>query len=101
MTDHQLVISPAARDDLRGIYQFGLRNWGENQSSRYLENLKERFWSLTKLPHIGVERPELLPAIRSFPVKSHVIFYQVRSGQIEIIRVLHDRQDPNRHIVVT
>ena len=98
MTDYWLIISPVAQDDLRNIYQFGLRNWGANQSLRYLEHLKERFWALIEQPLIGIERPELLSEMRSFPVEIHVVFYQVRSRQIEIIRVLHGRQDPNRHI---
>lgn len=98
MSDYRLIISPVAHDDLRGIYQFGLRNWGSIQSSRYLENLKERFWALTEQPLLGIERIELLPGMRSFPVERHIVFYQVRSKQIEIIRVLHGRQDPNRHI---
>ena len=99
MNDYQLIISPIARDDLRVIYQFGLRNWGANQSLRYLENRKEQFWALTEQPLIGIERSELLPEMRSFPVESHIVFYQVRSKQIEIIRVLHGRQDLNRHII--
>lgn len=98
MSDYRLIISPVAHDDLREIYQFGLRNWGANQSSRYLENLKERFWALIEQPLLGIERIELLPGMRSFPVESYTVFYQVRSKQIEIIRVLHGRQDPNRHI---
>lgn len=98
MNRHHLIISPAARDDLRDIYQFGLRHWGQNQTARYLEKLKELLWSLTERPRIGVERPELFPEIRSFPVESHVVFYQVQERHIEIVRVLHARQDPNRHI---
>ncbi|WP_429884713.1 type II toxin-antitoxin system RelE/ParE family toxin [Geoalkalibacter halelectricus] len=98
MSHYHLVISFAARDDLKDIYQFSLRNWGQKQSFRYLENLKQCLWSLTERPHLGMERPEVLPEIRGFPVESHVVFYQVRSKHIEIVRVLHARQDPNRHI---
>ena len=98
MNSYQLVISPAALDDLQGIYRFGLRKWGQTQSSQYLDHLKAQFWALTGQPLMGIERPELLPGMRSFPVASHVMFYRVQSRQIEIIRVLHSRQDPNRHI---
>jgi toxin ParE1/3/4 len=98
MSDYRLIISPVAQNDLKDIYQFSLRNWGANQSLKYLENLKERFWALTEQPLLGIERFELLPGMRSLPVESHIVFYQVRSKQIEIIRVLHGRQDPNRHI---
>lgn len=98
MSSYKLIISPIARDDLKDIYQFGMRSWGEAQSSKYLDTLKVHFWTLTEQPKMGIEREELLPNMRSFPVESHVIFYRLEAKQIEIIRVLHERQDPIRHI---
>ncbi len=98
MIDPVLVISPAARGDLSEIYSFGLRNWGKARSIKYLGHLKEQFWLLTLQPLIGAERTELLSGVRSLPVESHIVFYRVSAGYIEIIRILHGRQDPNRHI---
>lgn len=71
-----LVLSPAAKNDLKEIYQHRLHQWGYSQSNRYLETLKKRLWSLIEQPHIGIERPELIRGIRSFPVNSHIIFLQ-------------------------
>ncbi len=47
---------------------------------------------------MGLEREELLSNMRSFPVDSHVIFYRLKQYQIEVVRILHGRQDPQRHI---
>jgi toxin ParE1/3/4 len=63
-----------------------------------MATLKEQFWSLTEQPLLGIERPELLPDIRSLSIQSHTVFYRVAAKQIEIIRVLHGRQDPLRHL---
>lgn len=98
MSSCNLVISPIARDDLKDIYQFGMRSWGEAQSSKYLDTLKAQLWTIAEQPEMGVERKELLPNMRSFPIENHVIFYRLEIEQIEIIRVLHGRQDPQRHI---
>ena len=98
MPTHQLVIAPAAKTDLKEIYHYGLRKWGQAQSNSYLENLKDHFWSLTEQPLLGVERPELLPGARSLPIKSHTLFYRFTTNTVEIIRVLHGRQDPQRHL---
>lgn len=98
MSAHQLVIAPAAKADLKGIYQYGLRKWGQAQSSSYLENLKDHLWSLTEQPFMGVERPELLPGVRSLHIRSHTLFYRVSTDTVEIIRVLHGRQDPQRYL---
>ena len=96
MSRYQLVISPAAKTDLKNIYQFGLRRWGKNQSVGYFNNLKNRLWTLTQHPHIGIERPDLQLEIRSISSTSHVIFYRIQTHKIEIIRILHVRQDPYR-----
>jgi toxin ParE1/3/4 len=97
MDSYRLVVSPAAKDDLSGIYQFGLQHWGVTQASNYLENLKALFWRLTEQPKMGIDREDLLPTMRSFTVETHVVFYRLRSDQVEIVRVLHGRQDPKRH----
>jgi len=59
------------------------------------------------------ERAELMPGIRSFHIRhargsdpearvrrpAHVLYYRIiRAGLIEIVRVLHDRMEPNRHL---
>lgn len=98
MPVQQLVIAPAARDDLKNIYQYGRRQWGKARSDGYMAILREQFWSLTVQPLIGIERPELPPEIRSLVIQSHTVFYRVVAKRIEIIRVLHGRQDPQRHL---
>lgn len=93
-----LVVSPLARADLRNIYEYGVNNWGTTQASNYLDNIKEHFWRLTEHPKIGLDRIELFPGIRSCPVDRHILFYRIQNSQLEIIRILHARQDPFRHI---
>lgn len=98
MTRHQLVIAPAAKNDLKDIYQYGLRQWGQAQSESYLSTIKNQFWLLTQQPLMGTERPELLPDTRCLPIESHILFYRVTAKKVEIIRVLHGRQDPQRQL---
>ena len=94
----KLVIAPAARNDLLSIYQYGSVHWGTTRASDYMHHLKEQIRQLMAYPEMGVARRELLPAIRSLTVKSHVVFYRRQSKQIEIIRVLSGRQDPHLHL---
>lgn len=96
MTSRTLVLTPAARNDLQDIYGYALRQWGEARSRRYLATIKEHFRALAKQPLSGMARPELLPEIRSLTVESHVVFYRVRTRTVEIVRVLHGRQDSQR-----
>lgn len=99
MPAYKLVIAPAAKNDLKDIYLNGLRQWGQAQSDSYLLAIKNQIWLLTEQPLIGIERSELLPQIRSLPIQSHILFYRVTTNNIEIIRVLHGRQDPLRHML--
>ena len=98
MAVDQLVIAPAAKVDLKEIYQYGLRQWGQTQSDSYLQNLQDHFWSLKEHPLKGIRRSKLLPDIRSLPIESHVLYYRATTDKIEIIRVLHARQDPWGHL---
>ncbi len=98
MASHQLVIAPTAKNDLKDIYQYSLRQWGQAQSESYLSTIKNQFWLLTDQPLMGIERPELLPDTRSLAIESHTLFYRVTANRVEIIRVLHGRQDPQRHL---
>lgn len=47
MISHQLIIAPAAQNDLKDIYHYGLRQWGQTQSENYLAKVKNQFWLLT------------------------------------------------------
>ena len=98
MASRQLVIAPAARNDLEDIYHFGLRQWGQSRSESYLAMIREHFWRLTQQPLLGTERPELLPDCRSVILERHILFYRVSANRIEILRVLHGRQDPQRNL---
>ena len=98
MSAYNLVIAPLAKHDLKRIYDYSISNWGGRKASDYLDKLKKLFWELTEQPKMGVEREELLPNMRSFSVDSHVVFYRLQQSKVEVVRVLHSRQDPRRHI---
>lgn len=97
MASLSLVLSPAAREDLRAIHQHGARQWGKPRSDQYMSSLKNKLWLLLEQPETGKARPELSPDIRSVFVTSHVVFYRIQREQLQIIRVLHGRQDVTRH----
>ena len=93
-----LVISPAAGEDLRQIFRYGVANWGLLRATAYLEHIKEQLWSLIEHPLIGLQRNEILPGLRSLILDHHVVFYRLHGDQLQIVRVLHSRQDPQPHL---
>ena len=80
--------------DLKEIYRYTRRTWGQAQAVRYLRTLEQRFRVLAKNPRSGRERTELQPpGLRSVTQDSHVIFYQPQPYGVLIVRVLHGRLD--------
>ena len=98
MASRKLLLSPAAKADIRAIYQRSLGKFGRARTEAYLEGIKESMWTLTSQPLLGIDRSELLPELRSLVVATHIIFYRALKDRVEIVRVLHARQDPATHL---
>lgn len=91
-----LFLSPAAVADLGEVYRYGADNWGAARANLYLSRIKDQIWNLKTHPEIGSERPDLGPLLKSIPVGRHVIFYRYNRASLEVVRILHSRQDPSQ-----
>ena len=65
---------------------------------RYVDTLHERFTSLARNPEQGRRRDELGRDHRSIVHGSHVVFYRCTVRDLIIVRVLHGRMNPERHL---
>jgi len=61
----RLVVSAAARDDLRAIARYTERRWGAAQKQSYPARRQDRFLALRRNPAIGPRRDDLGPGYRS------------------------------------
>lgn len=88
----KVITSAAAEADAEEIWR-----WVANDSGRAADRLADRFEDVAQMlagrPHIGRNRDELAPGVRSFPVGPYLLFYRVAPDGIEIARVLHGRRD--------
>ena len=87
----------AARD-IKGILEHSVNNFGAAQTEHYFEALKECIELLADNPNIGHSAEDILPDYLRFPHESHVIFYKRLSSSILVVRILHERMDPKRHM---
>ena len=104
-----------AQIDLANILATSAERWGAEAQQRYAAVLAAAMRQVAAEPHgpLSKKRPDLRSGIRSFHVRStrssadtakvrrpvHVLYYRVAEvGVIEIVRVLHERMDPNRHL---
>jgi toxin ParE1/3/4 len=61
------------------------------------EKLSRLFDLLAQFPEMGRKRIELFAGIRSMPIGSYIIFFEVKK-ELEIVRVLHGARDINKDL---
>jgi toxin ParE1/3/4 len=89
----RLIVSPAARRDLRTIRRHSERLWGTAKTDSYLELLWESIESLMAHPERGrIVSPDQ-PKRRRLTVSRHIIYYRLAESTIEILRIVHERRD--------
>lgn len=77
-----------------------MRKWGEEIAEAYATSLRVIMTDvLDRHPSSGRDRSaDLYPGVFSFPVESHIIYYRKVPVGIEVLAVLHQTQDPHKHI---
>ncbi|MBW4614857.1 MAG: type II toxin-antitoxin system RelE/ParE family toxin [Desmonostoc vinosum HA7617-LM4] len=85
-------ISTQARQDIEDIWNYVAKS-NLQAADKLFDTLRASFPKLAKFPQMGRERSELAPSLRSFLVKSYLIFYRPIEEGIEIVRILHGSQD--------
>ena len=93
-----VILSPTAQADFTDILLTTWQQWREAQSNRYEAALSEAIVSLAEFPEAGAHRPRLFLGCRVRPVERHVVYYRINDDTIEVIRILHERADPTRHL---
>ncbi|MCX6319722.1 MAG: type II toxin-antitoxin system RelE/ParE family toxin [Bacteroidetes bacterium] len=79
--------------DIEGIWLYTYQNWSLEQADRYYELIMQEIEHLTKKPKSGKSLNYLREEYYSTNVKSHFNFYKFSSGELEIVRVLHQSME--------
>ncbi|NRB42865.1 MAG: type II toxin-antitoxin system RelE/ParE family toxin [Pseudomonadales bacterium] len=87
-----------AKTDLISIRRFTLKQWGAQQSLKYLTELRQTILLIASSPGIGIQRSDVDDEVFSFPHASHVIYYTVHQQQLVVFSVLHKNMVPQLHL---
>ena len=87
-----------ARRDLKDIWQYSYRNWGEKRADLYLDDIEDGFQRLAENPKLGVSINHIRKGYRQLSVNSHVIIYRATSQHISIVRVLGETMNIIRQL---
>ena len=92
-----LAFSPLAIADIEAIWDYSAENWGPDQADRYTDEIRDACFALAAGSKAG-RAVDVRPGYLKYPTRSHVIYFRDTPNQLEVIRVLHGRQDVERHL---
>lgn len=91
-----IAFSPAAEADMGEIWDYTANRWGPDQADRYTDSIRDACHALAKGTKQG--RTSVLPGFQKYLCGSHVVYFLDYSNHLDVIRVLHQRQDAEKHI---
>lgn len=91
-------LTPAAQRDLSSIWDYTQERWGVRQAEKYVIEIRAAIERLAADPDRGRPCDEIRAGYRRLGVGHHVIFFTESSDGADIIRVLHQRMEPLRHL---
>lgn len=98
------VLSPAARADLEQIWDYSSQRWDDDQAEEYLREIQRAIERVVSNPTIGRACDDVRPGYRKHAVGSHTLYYRIGRDDvidddvIDVVRVLHQRMDADRHL---
>ncbi|MFV0459433.1 MAG: type II toxin-antitoxin system RelE/ParE family toxin [Actinomycetales bacterium] len=91
-------LTPAAQRDLSSIWDYTCEHWDENQAETYVHEVRNAIERIAEVPDRGQAVDELRAGYRRYAIGRHVIYFIVRRDGVDVIRILHQRMDPTRHL---
>ena len=91
-------LSEAADADIEHILERSIEAWGFDRAEAYLLSLHHTFGRLAEFPNSGRDVSSLRSGYFRAEHESHSIFYRKITEGILIMRVLHQKMQPKRHL---
>ena len=90
----EYVLTKSAESDLIEIARYTRREWGERQRNKYIRELFDLFAAIAAEPQLSQNRDRIRPDLKSRQhKKTHTVYFRIERGTVQILRVLHVRQD--------
>lgn len=89
----RFILTPQAQRELLNLWRYIDQNSGEARANSVLRRINRKIEALAQHPGIGRSRDELAEGLRSLPANPYLIFYFPIEDGIEVVHVIHGRQD--------
>jgi len=94
----QVVLSPKAKSDLSEIWDYTLAEWGIDQAEKYVRDLWDAMQQQACDSSTSTDISDVRNGYRKVISGSHVIFFKLTDDGIDVVRILHQRMDFERHL---
>lgn len=94
----KLRISAKAQRDLEEIWTYSVSSWDEGQTVAYVGQVRAALDLLLANPGLARSADDVRPGLRKFTVGSHVLYIRLDRTSLRLVRILHGRMDPRRHL---
>lgn len=91
-------LTPAAQQDLSSIWDFTQERWDIRQAETYVAEIRLAIERIADDPVRGRACDEIREGYRRYSIGSHLLFYVESADGVDVIRILHQRMDPTRHL---
>lgn len=91
-------LTPAAQHDLSEIWDYTQGRWDTAQAERYVLEIRGAVERVAVDPERGRACDEIRPGYKRYSIGSHLVFYVETRDTVDVIRILHQRMDPTRHL---
>ena len=92
------VLSPEAEADLIGIWEYTRDHWNADQADTYILALIDVVQAVASGKRKGRSCDQIRSGYFRVASGSHVIFYRMSDATMDVVRILHQRMDFNRHL---
>ena len=97
MTGH-CVLSPRAQADLDAIWNHSESHGDRQKAERYIRQIWKDLEVVAAQPMIGRDCREVRVGYRKYRSGCHLLFYRLTTQGIDLVRILHERMDFERHL---
>lgn len=94
----QYRFTPAAQRDLSSIWDFTEEHWDVRQAETYIAEIRAAVERVADDPRRGRTCDEIRTGYRRYGIGSHLLFYVESTEGVDVVRILHQRMDPMRHL---
>ncbi len=94
------VFSRAAEQDITSIVRSSIAAFGDAQTTVYMAGIEETLHLLAAHPEMGAQftHDRSGRIYRRYRCGSHIAYYRKRHADIFIVRILHERMLPEKHL---